>query len=218
MVLISNRYKFIYLKNFKVAGSSVESFFGQFCIDPAEQTTYSFDDITAKHVSEYGIIGSRMLPADETWFNHKNAEDTKREIGDEIFNSYLKFCVVRNPYDCMVSAFYWDRSMNIVDKNIDFKTYCKQYTLTYNRSNVSRILLNEEKVCNVYLRFENLIGDIIKLCSTLGIKEYDIRRLPKHKGRIRPQFSYYQKFYDDETKEIVSNLFKTEIEMFGYTF
>jgi len=25
-------------------------------------------------------------------------------------------------------------------------------------------------------------------------------------------------FYDDETKEIVSNLFKTEIEMFGYIF
>ena len=30
MVLISHKYKFIYIKNVKVAGTSVESFFGQF--------------------------------------------------------------------------------------------------------------------------------------------------------------------------------------------
>ena len=218
MVLVSHRYKFIYLKNFKVAGSSVESFFDQFCIDPANQSTYSFIDEANLNVSEYGIIGSRKIPLDATWFNHKNAEDTKRDIGEEIFNSYLKFCVVRNPYDFMVSAYYWDRHVDNVDKNIDFKSYCKWYPLTYNRSNLSRILLNGEKVCDVYIRFENLREDISKLCNTLGIKDYDINRLPRHKGRIRPKYSHYQEYYDEETKEIVSNLFKTEIEMFGYTF
>ena len=173
---------------------------------------------TGKRESQYGIIGSTILPADETWFNHKNAEDTRRDIGDEIFNSYLKFCVVRNPYDLMVSSYFWDRLIKTVDANIDFKSYCKQFKFTYNRSNVSRILLNGEKVCNVYLRFENLREDISKLCDTLGITNHDINKLPAHKTIFRPKFTPYQIFYDDETKEIVSNLFKTEIEMFGYTF
>ena len=36
MVLISHKYNFIYIKNIKVAGkvSSVEYFFGKYCIDP----------------------------------------------------------------------------------------------------------------------------------------------------------------------------------------
>ena len=215
MVLVSHRYKFIYLKNYKVAGSSMETFFRQFCIDPAEPYSSVYE--TNKRESEYGIVGSTILPADETWFNHKNAEEIKRDIGEEIFNSYLKFCVVRNPYDCMVSSFFWERTIKRFEGNVDFKTYCKQYELTYNRSNVSRILLNEEKVCNVYIRFENLKEDIIKLCYTLGITDYDINQLPRHKANIRPPVPY-QEFYDEETKEIVYQLFKTEIEMFGYIF
>jgi hypothetical protein len=215
MVLVSHRYKFIYLKNYKVAGSSVETFFRQFCIDPAEPYSYVYE--TDKQESEYGIVGSTILPADETWFNHKHASDIKRDIGDEIFNSYLKFCVVRNPYDVMVSAFFWERSIKRIERNLDFKTYCINYQPTYNRSNVSRILLDGTPVCNVYMRFENLKEDIIALCDRLGITDYDINKLPKHKTNIRLR-APYQEFYDDEIKEIVSNHFKTEIEMFGYTF
>ena len=214
MVLVSHRYKFIYLKNYKVAGTSVESFFGQFCVDP--KIPYLFEEKTDEKMSSYGIIGTRMVP-NKKWFNHKNAADTKRDIGEEIFNSYLKFCVVRNPYDIMVSSYFWDIYLKNIDKTIDFKTYCKQYEHTYNRSNVYRILLNGERVCNIYLRFENLKEDIIKLCYTLGITDHDINQLPRHKANIRPSVSY-QSYYDDETKEIVSSHFKTEIEMFGYSF
>ena len=57
MVLVSHRYKFIYIKNEKVAGSSVESFFGKFCVGPDFNYTYE-DDIPGKE-SKYGILGTR---------------------------------------------------------------------------------------------------------------------------------------------------------------
>lgn len=57
MVLISHIYKFIYIKNKKVAGSSVESFFGQFCYDP--EIKYVFEDSQKNYISDFGIISSR---------------------------------------------------------------------------------------------------------------------------------------------------------------
>jgi len=215
MVLVSHRYKFIYLKNYKVAGTSVESFFGQFCVDPSEP--YSFEEKTDEKVSSYGIIGTRMV-ARKKWFNHKHAKEIKKDIGEEIFSSYLKFCVVRNPYDLMVSSYFWDLHLNDQTTSAyDFKTYCSQYHPYYNRSNVSRILLDGTPVCDVYLRYEKLKEDIASICKKLEITQYNIDDLPNHKSGIRP-IKPYQEYYDEETKEIVSNLFKTEIEMFGYTF
>ena len=41
MVLVSHRYNFIYIKNKKVAGSSVESFFGKYCCDPSSNYLYT---------------------------------------------------------------------------------------------------------------------------------------------------------------------------------
>ena len=57
MVLVSHKYKFIYIKNVKVAGTSVESFFGKYCIDPEKD--YSYNDCINEHIDEFGILGSR---------------------------------------------------------------------------------------------------------------------------------------------------------------
>lgn len=37
MVLISHKYKFIYIKNYKVGGTSCEVFFQQFCVNNNNQ-------------------------------------------------------------------------------------------------------------------------------------------------------------------------------------
>ena len=76
MVLISHEYKFIYIKNKKVAGSSIESFFGQFCINP-EKSTYNFNDSIKQSIDDYGIIGSRLEGVNKTdiWKNHISAKE-----------------------------------------------------------------------------------------------------------------------------------------------
>ena len=58
MVLVSHKYKFIYIKNMKVAGSSVESFFGKYCQDPNKE--YNYSDIIDESIDKYGIIGARV--------------------------------------------------------------------------------------------------------------------------------------------------------------
>jgi hypothetical protein len=243
MVLVSHLYKFIYFKNYKVASSSVESFFGQFCVEPSTKSSYTFQDNHCGMITTYGISGhgipinNQNIPYNihlnlSLWLNHRSAADIKEMVGGDIFNTYIKFCVVRNPYDSMVSSYYWDK--NKFNISCDFKEYCKTYhtrmikeytiyTYTewiewYNRNNLNRLLINNDPVCNYYIRYENLKEDIIILLHKLGITEYDINALPTHKSNIRPKDDHYQYYYDDETREIVYHLFKKEFELFNYTF
>ena len=58
MVLISHRYKFIYIKNYKVAGTSVEAYFEKYCLDPSNN--YKLTHSRKQSISEYGIVGNRL--------------------------------------------------------------------------------------------------------------------------------------------------------------
>lgn len=151
MVLVSHLYKFIYIKNRKVAGSSVESFFGQFCQDPEDP--YEFNDQCNEKVSEYGIIGKRLNGHGQAWISHKHASDIKRDLGPEIFNEYTKFSVIRNPYDKAVSLHCYFRPHQ------PFKP-----TNCYNLDIHS---IDGEDVCDFHIRYENLYEDILSLCQKL---------------------------------------------------
>ena len=177
MVLVSHQYKFIYIKNRKVASSSVESFFGKYCQDPDKE--YNYDDKTKESISEYGIIGARCQNNKNIkWRNHKSASLIKKDLGDNLFDNYIKFCVIRNPYDKMVSRYYWD---NRNPNNISKEGF-KKYAIKTNVSNLHLHCIDGKSVCDYFIRYENLEEDINKLCKILGIKDYDIKNLPNHKS------------------------------------
>ena len=220
MVLVSHKYKFIYIKNLKVAGSSVESFFGRYCIDPNKN--YSYDDDINEHIDDYGIIGQRedgkkSISQEEMaigWQTHKEAQDIKRDLGEDKFNEYFKFCVIRNPYDKMVSWYHWYIFTNKIPPNYPFNHFCRFCKI----NNFYIHGIDGESVCDYFIRFENLEEDIIKLCNKLGIKDYDIDVLPKHKSGVRPKDSGYREYYDEITRKLVYKNHKEEFELFGYEF
>lgn len=206
MVLVSHKYKFIYIKNRKVAGSSVESFFGKYCQDPNKK--YSYNDTIDESIDEFGIIGSRLKGKSQNWSHHKSAKSIKNDLGDDIFEKYLKFCVIRNPYDKMVSKYYWKKSTE------RFKDFAKNN----NVSNLEIHSIENKSVCDYFIRYEHLEEDIIKLCKLLGIKDYYNNYLPTHKSNYRKDKSFYRKFYDEVTKKIVYMNHIKEFKLFGYYF
>ena len=105
-MLVSHRYKFIYTKTVKTAGTSVESFFEPYCMKEDE---WSLSHSRNEYISEAGIIGYRGkdIPDNCTWYNHMPAVKIKTLLGDDIWNSYFKFCVIRNPFSKAVSHYYF---------------------------------------------------------------------------------------------------------------
>lgn len=214
MVLISHRYKFIYIKNIKVAGTSVESFFEKYCINP--NIEYVKTQRINTKISKYGLIGFRGIESDKKKFkntlgftNHMGCKDLKNKIPPKIYNNYIKFCVIRNPYDKMVSKYFFSKS------ELSFKEFCKKAKCV----NINRYTINGKNQCNILIRFENLKEDIIKICKILGIKDYDIDNdLPNYKSQNRNEKKHYSYYYDEETKNIVYNKHKSEFIRYKYKF
>jgi len=106
-MLVSHRYKFIYTKTVKTAGTSVESYFEPYCMKEGE---WSFAHSRDEYTSETGIIGYRgnQIPDDCVYYNHMPAQKIKNLLGEDIWNSYFKFCVVRNPFSKAASYYYFE--------------------------------------------------------------------------------------------------------------
>jgi hypothetical protein len=110
-MLISHRKKFIYTKTVKTAGTSVESYFEKYCMP---EGVWEFSHAREAYVGDSGIIGYRgMAPEGTEWFNHMSADSIRAQVGAEIWDRYFKFCVVRNPFDKLISAFHFSYSSNI---------------------------------------------------------------------------------------------------------
>lgn len=208
MVLISHTHKFIFIKNFKVAGTSVEAYFEKYCMDPSVE--HIVQERLDSAISKYGIVGHREDGKPTNFYNHMSANLIKRYIGDDTFNNYFKFCVVRNPYDKMVSHYHF-RFKN--KKNMpSFEDFVK----SHNTYNYNRYCINNKSCIDFYIRFEFLEYDLKTLCKKLNI-EYDLNKLPKYKSHYRENKDY-RHYYNEELKQIVYNNHKKEFELFNYKF
>lgn len=206
-MLVSHSHKFIFIKSKKTAGSSIQDYLAPYC--------------------RKGIV-EKYIPG-----GHRTAESTKRKIGDEIWNSYLKICPVRNPWDILVSWYFWrkrPRSIFVKVKRIlkGKDPQNEAYRMTF-RDFI--IFMRDEREVNInrkiievngdwpdyfFIRYEHLHEDMTALCGKLGIP-YNPDKLPMLKVGVRKDKSY-RDFYDDETREAVAQAFKKDIERFGYQF
>ncbi len=237
-MLISHRKCFIFTKTVKTAGTSVESYFEQFCMPEGEwQQSHSREE----YISEEGIIGYRGQSTEEKkWYNHMSAKNIRDLIGQEIWDRYYKFTVVRNPFDKLISGFYFHRKYNkkryskvqrliayarsilniggIFDrvqkkKEIElFRSWIKNGGEILDRN---KFMIDGELCVDYFIRFENLHGDIKHVCDRLSIP-FDPSRIPEFKKGVRKHIIPIQDFYDNETRQIVEEKYAWEIEKFGY--
>lgn len=154
---------------------------------------------------------------------HKKANQyVPSDISREQWNKYYKFAFVRNPWDKVVSEYHWRKTQKDTGpEEFDvFVEHCK------NRVNGSRkgvywihaqpqvsFVTNQKGkvIVDDIFRFEELDSAIRslnkQLNTSLKMKRHNASR---HKN--------YRKYYNEKTKEMVYNLYRDDIETFGYNF
>jgi hypothetical protein len=187
MVLVSHKYKFIFFKTRKTAGTSIECALGGLCVPP-HLTEQARQHSTPQLVTDQGIVGRRLhgerVNDRRRWENHKSAADVKRDLGDTRFKEYFKFTVVRNPWDKVVSLHKWRTQTGGTDLPFDkFVARCVQYSDDW-----PIISINNKPVCNFHIRFENLEKDFRKALQLIGLEaemiEQIVKDMPHHKSSV----------------------------------
>jgi hypothetical protein len=141
------------------------------------------------------------------------------------FGSYFKFSIVGNPWDRAVSMYRYTASR----KCGDFKAYLfgdfirNEWRHNYRFVRPQFQFLYDDHgnmLVDFVGRFETLQPDFDYVCYRLGIARRtspQVNRSPEQvDGRISARS--YADYYDNEPREFVADLYKKDIELFGYRF
>lgn len=231
-MLVSHRKKFIYTKTLKTASTSAESYFEPYCM---EEGKWSFKKGRKEYISESGIIGCRtgdlLVIQASTWWNHMPAVTIRALLGDSIWNSYYKFCVIRNPFDKLVSAYHGIRTRSQLDDGSvskgkyraelledpdrlkqDFEFWLEKDMLPPDRN---KYLIDGSFCLDDAIRYESFRADIERISARLAIP-FTPERLPELKSGRRPGRPLAD-YYTRRSVDIVTRAYRLELERFNYS-
>lgn len=229
-MIVSHRYRFIFVKTHKTAGSSLEMSIGPLCGDSdiISHMETNLDSGVPRNYGPEGTLGElysrhklirKMIPRHSPrlgayYYEHMPAWRIRELVGDNVWNSYFKFCVERNPWDKVVSYYLW-KVYGQQRKMLPFEQWIARKT---HRLPTDADLYFEGDTClmdKVY-EFKQLDDMIADLKTHTGI---DIPTpLPREKTDIKTDRQPYQSYYNDDTRERIAELFAREIALMGYEF
>ena len=227
-MLVSHRYRFIYTKTFKTASTSVEAYFERFCMPEGEWTPSHGRD---EYVSATGIIGCREASrhsASCRWYNHMPAARIREAIGAETWNSYHKFCVIRNPFEKCISAFEHLGASHTISQAKAWLAavrcgmtpeQARFYDFLTRRKVVDRdVYTIDGTFCmDTIIRYESLHDDLQRVCEQLSVP-YEPGRLPTYKAGTRRADATVERLYTPQARALVERRYAFELERFGYQF
>jgi hypothetical protein len=219
-LFISHKYKIIFIHIQKTGGTSIEKL-----IEAADPE----------------LIKSLQITPSKRTLRHSSLSEIKAGIAENVFNRYKKVCVVRNPFDRMVS---WYAMLKHKSHDFDFSVQppgfreigetivnevskhasCFEEFLLLPRDHESGLFqrfymnqldyISEEGIvlADNILRFEHLESDVDKLVAGIGIEG----KLPHVNQSIREKS--YRNCYTETTKKIIFERFEKDLEYFKYDF
>jgi len=186
-VIISHKHKFIFIKTRKTAGSSIEHFLSKY-LGPDDICTGSDVDKTPRLNAPH-----KKGHIDYKWIMNNYKDE---------WNNYYKFAVERNPWDKMISYFYWHKN-----DNNSFEEFCLHNTIQYNCW--FRYAENNNVMVDNLMRYENIHNEISK--SPLPYNNEMLNIFKKKGPDIKVKHTY-------KTIEAIKESFKNVIEYFNYDY
>ena len=232
-MIISHKYKFIFIKTNKTAGTSIEIALSRFCGDKDIIARISHDEAIRQELgyrgpqnyikpfSQYTLHNWKMFLREGKrleYLKHDPAARVRALVGTGIWNNYYKFCFERNPWDRVISFFYFRQKKKRKHKTPDtISEFIRSGAMNRLKSRgIGNYTINGKiAVDKVYL-YENLPEALEDIKTRLGLPENIV--LPHAKGDLRKDRRHYRDVLSNEDRDRVSEIFADEIRLFGYKY
>jgi len=148
-----------------------------------------------------------------------SASEICSKVGDEVWSSYFKFCVVRNPYERLISLFYFThRDVACTEFDEQHRERFVRWLAVAKMVDSSTWYKIDGRVCMDFLvRFERLHEDVRAVCLRLGLEWNDLA-MPAYKSGIRPVAATVATMYTEQARQLVESRYEVELRELGYTF
>lgn len=228
-MIISHDHQFIFIKTHKTAGTSIEIALSSICGENDIITPISPKDenqkisLGYKSAQNYRIVFSQYTLSDWIRFLFKNkrkefhrhmaAKEIKKRVSRKIWKNYFKFTIERNPYDRVVSLYYWRNRNQKYTSLHHFLTsggFVRFRTLEmYTKNN--KILVDK-----IY-KFEELNEMMADITKKLNLEMPLMLSSYQAKSNTR-KIANYKEVIDEKSKAWIDKKFKKEIELFNYRY
>ncbi len=192
-MFICKKRKFIFVHIPKTAGSSIHMHFKE----------------------SYNLKGGELddpLPH----LHHKKIKDILNENAD--YKNYFKFCVIRNPFARLFSA-YKDFRYQRGSIHVGFNEFIKNQFIQKFSSDVHFIPqhnfthINNQAVVDKIVRYENL--DEISICFEKCGVPFDNLGLYRVSDKINEPYKVH---YDNSMIKIVEDFYRKDLDLLNYEF
>jgi len=237
-MIISHKYKFIFIKTRKTAGTSVERALVEHCgpddvitLDHLHQAEHDVLSEYAKNYKKFWVPVREILTLPQpinlartlrdwvsrpAFYNHMAASSVKARISRSVWQSYYKFCFERNPWEKSISFYYW-QARHGMDYG-DFNEYIchRKGGMTLDQAlpaDWRRYAQNNKIIVDDVYDFNDLQGGLEKALEKTDFPVRHIRvELPHLKGNLRKTDFRFS----DESDLAIQKIFANEIKCFGY--
>lgn len=202
-MIISHQHKFIFVKTFKTAGTSIEIFLSQHC-GPLDVVTPIFPEVV-----------SHLPRNHQGYYNHMTAHEIRNKVDPEIWSSYFKFCVERNPWEKTLSWFHMKKFREDNTLTLDRYLAGNEFPVNYQKytepDDPNKIMVDR------VLSYEQLMEQLGQLFRELGVPFQGTLGV-KAKSEYRTDRRPYREVYAPEQADRVGKIYSQEILLHGYQF
>jgi hypothetical protein len=215
--MISHRLKCIFVHIPKTAGTSIEfALFKDYERTPSNLWGFHRPEFCNKH--QLGAL------------QHLRATQIRQEVGTGDFDRYFKFAFVRNPWDRMVSLYAYltqtdrmprqrIRDFLGISQDISFKAFVgaiSESEIHPHWEEQHKFVTDEngKLIVDFIGRYEDLHQGYAYICQRLP----RLQKNPSLPWRLYSRRGCYWPYYDDETREMVAEMYKEDRKLFRYSF
>ncbi|HEY0662960.1 MAG TPA: sulfotransferase family 2 domain-containing protein [Lysobacter sp.] len=180
------------------------------------------EHLSADDLEQVGLFVNKRFPFEELAairHGHITLQQIRPFLGEDAFSGYFKFAFVRNPFDRFVSycAFMtraddaFNQNPRAVMRQILFQVRPLQHVLFWPQH--SFVVDGEGQMLAEYVgRVEEMQASYDVICARLGIPSTEL-------GQVnRSRRGSYRDYYDQELIDGVADLYRRDLELFGYEF
>ena len=228
-MIISHKHKFIFIKTNKTAGTSIELALSKFCGPDDIITPFNPEDEELRRclglpgpqnyrpslwpLDVLGDIERKPYEKEEfQFYNHISSREIIEFIGKNNWHNYYTFCFERNPWDRVISHYYWFHKSEprpSIQKFLRSKAPMILKTWGYKNYTIDDDIV-VDKVC----KYEHINDELETIRKLIGIPQQ--LELPWAKSKFRKDKRSYREVFNEDDRKYIAELFREEISLLGY--